>query len=100
LSLKATVTDVIHYCQLGKMAVVTVVELLWQGANPSLPPRWGAGNRNLKALLGMLVFRFCGEEDGLRVPLELRLSKDEHAGSLLEKPILADVMPQHENEDS
>src|SRR5262245_45486779 len=42
----------------------------------------------------------CGEDDGLRRHVELLLSKDEHAGSLLEKPILADVMPQHENEDS
>src|SRR5262245_47386160 len=40
----------------------------------------------------------CGEDAGLRRHVELLLSKDEHAGSLLEKPILADVMPQHENE--
>src|SRR5262249_42950607 len=42
----------------------------------------------------------CGEDAGLRHHVELLLSKDEHAGSLLEKPILADVMRQHENEDS
>src|SRR5262245_60300999 len=42
----------------------------------------------------------CGEDAGLRRHVELLLSKDEHAGSLLEKPILADVMPQHEDEDS
>src|SRR5215471_1643633 len=44
--------------------------------------------------------RACGEDSGLRRHVELLLSKDEHAGSLLEKPILADVMPPHENEDS
>src|SRR5262245_5656166 len=42
----------------------------------------------------------CGEDAGLRRHVELLISKDEHAGSLLEKPILADVVPQHENEDS
>src|SRR5499433_3917233 len=42
----------------------------------------------------------CGEDAGLRRHVELLLSKDEHAGSLLEKPILADVMPPHEDEDS
>src|SRR5215510_15756030 len=40
----------------------------------------------------------CGEDADLRRHVELLLSKDEHAGSLLEKPILADVMPQEENE--
>src|SRR5215813_13082639 len=42
----------------------------------------------------------CGDDAGLRRHVELLLSNDEHAGSLLEKPILADVMPPHENEDS
>jgi serine/threonine-protein kinase len=33
----------------------------------------------------------CGEDSGLKRHVELLLSNDEHAGSLLEKPILADV---------
>src|SRR6516164_9141245 len=41
----------------------------------------------------------CGEDSGLRRQVELLLSKDEHAGSLLEKPILADAMPRQENEN-
>jgi serine/threonine protein kinase/Tol biopolymer transport system component len=42
----------------------------------------------------------CGEDAGLKRHVERLLSNDEHGGSLLEKPILADVMPRHENEDS
>src|SRR6516162_6138394 len=49
---------------------------------------------------GSFLEKDCGEDAGLRRHLELLLSKDEHGGSLLEKAILADVMPQHENEDS
>jgi eukaryotic-like serine/threonine-protein kinase len=41
----------------------------------------------------------CGEDAGLRRHVELLLYNDEHGGSLLEKPILADVMPQRENEN-
>jgi serine/threonine protein kinase len=32
----------------------------------------------------------CGEDDKLRQQVEILVSKDEHAGSLLEKPVLAD----------
>src|SRR5262244_2380803 len=49
---------------------------------------------------GAFLEKACGEDAGLRRHVELLLSKDEHAGSLLEKPILADVMPQHQNDDS
>src|SRR5262245_21665965 len=42
----------------------------------------------------------CGEDADLRRHVELLLSNDEHAGSLLEKPILADVISQHENDAS
>src|SRR5215470_3648839 len=49
---------------------------------------------------GAFLEKACGEDAGLRRHVELLLSKDEHGGSLLEKPILADVIPQHENEDS
>src|SRR5215467_4814370 len=49
---------------------------------------------------GAFLEKACREDAGLRRHVELLLSKDEHGGSLLEKPILADVMPQHENEDS
>src|SRR5215831_2089500 len=42
----------------------------------------------------------CGEDSGLRRHVELLLANDEHGGSLLEKPILADFMPQHEDEDN
>jgi serine/threonine-protein kinase len=48
---------------------------------------------------GAFLEKACGEDAGLRRHVELLLSKDEQAGSLLEKPILADVMPQHENEE-
>ena len=41
----------------------------------------------------------CGEDVDLKRQVELLLSNDEHAGSLLEKPILADVIPRQENED-
>ena len=33
----------------------------------------------------------CGEDTGLRRQVEMLVSKDEHAGSFLEKPALADV---------
>jgi hypothetical protein len=33
----------------------------------------------------------CGEDSELRRQVEVLISKDEHAGSLLEKPVLADV---------
>ena len=49
---------------------------------------------------GAFLEKACGEDVGLRRHVELLLSNDEHAGTLLEKPILADVMSQHENEDS
>src|SRR6201993_3195407 len=49
---------------------------------------------------GAFLEKACGEDAGLRRHVELLLFKDEHGGSVLEKPILADVMPQHENEDS
>src|SRR5215471_1776591 len=49
---------------------------------------------------GAFLEKACGEDADLRSHLELLLSKDEHAASLLDKPILADVMPQFENEDS
>src|SRR5215510_6746050 len=49
---------------------------------------------------GAFLEKACGEDAGLRRHVELLLSNDEHAGSLMEKPILADVMPQPENEDS
>jgi serine/threonine-protein kinase len=39
----------------------------------------------------------CGEDSALRRHVELLLSNDEHAGSLLEKPILADVMSQQDS---
>jgi serine/threonine-protein kinase len=42
----------------------------------------------------------CGEDSGLWRQVELLLANDDRAGSLLEKPILADVMPQHENEET
>ena len=49
---------------------------------------------------GAFLEKACGEDAGLRRHVELLLSKDERGGSLLEKPILADVMPQHENEET
>ena len=38
---------------------------------------------------GAFLEKACGEDAGLRRHVELLLSKDEHGGSLLEKPILA-----------
>src|SRR6516162_1703354 len=49
---------------------------------------------------GAFLEKACGEDTGLRRHVELLISNDEHAGSILEKPILADVMPQHENQGS
>jgi hypothetical protein len=33
----------------------------------------------------------CGDDNELRRQVEVLISKDEHAGSVLEKPVLADV---------
>src|SRR5262249_42564936 len=49
---------------------------------------------------GAFLEKACGEDTGLRRHVELLISNDEHAGSILEKPILADVMPQPENQGS
>jgi hypothetical protein len=49
---------------------------------------------------GAFLEKACGEDADLRRHVELLLSNDEHAGSLMEKPILADVMPHPDNEDS
>src|SRR5215813_9651456 len=49
---------------------------------------------------GAFLEKACGEDADLRRHVELLISNDEHAGSILEKPILADVMPQYESEDS
>src|SRR5262245_66015708 len=74
------------------------------GMNPEL---WRRTEELFQAALGLspdaraaFLEKACGEDAGLRRHVELLLSNDEHGGSLLEKPILADVMPQHENEDS
>ena len=62
------------------------VEELFHGALDLLPGARGA-----------FLAKGCGEDADLRSHLELLLSKDEHAASLMEKPILADVKPQLEN---
>ena len=49
---------------------------------------------------GAFLEKACGEDADLRRHVELLISNDEHAGTLLEKPILADVMAQPETEDS
>lgn len=45
---------------------------------------------------GAFLEKACGEDADLRRHVELLISNDEHAGTLLEKPILADVMAQPE----
>jgi serine/threonine-protein kinase len=40
---------------------------------------------------GAFLDKACGEDTELRHQIELLVSKDEHGGSLLEKPVLADV---------
>src|SRR5262252_5658605 len=42
---------------------------------------------------GAFLEKACGEDADLRSHVELLLSKDEHAASVMEKPILADVIP-------
>jgi hypothetical protein len=71
------------------------------------PELWRRAEELFHAALGLspearaaFLEKACGEDAGLRRHVELLLYNDEHGGSLLEKPILADVMPQHENEDS
>src|SRR5215813_8401491 len=71
------------------------------------PELWRRVEELFHAALGLspearaaFLEKACGEDAGLRRHVELLLYNDEHGGSLLEKPILADVIPQHENEDS
>src|SRR5262249_53675689 len=71
------------------------------------PERWRRVEELFHAALdlspdarGAFLEKACREDADLRRHVELLISNDVHAGSLLEKPILADVMPQHENEDS
>src|SRR5438105_3091323 len=40
---------------------------------------------------GAFLDKACGEDAELRHQVDLLVSKDEHGGSLLEKPVLADV---------
>jgi eukaryotic-like serine/threonine-protein kinase len=70
------------------------------------PERWRRVEELFHAALdlspdarGAFLEKACREDADLRRHVELLLSNDEHAGSLLEKPILANVMPQPENED-
>jgi serine/threonine protein kinase len=58
------------------------VEELFHGALDLLPGARGA-----------FLDKACEEDADLRSHVELLLSKDEHAASLMEKPILADVLP-------